>query len=233
MEHLRVRVVSEAPDLRAFLHDDGFEVRNTLATTGLLLGRPSEGAAVGNPLWVLYESGSVVLRRSPREGDAFLAAAYHLRSADAASGATERLALTARVLVLPTGRVWLTDPYVMSELAGLDRLFERAGVVVLPTTIASVDVRTGEVELPDAASGPDLPAGRFPIERMLYRTVPENTLDGIEHLRLARMVVRSGSTDLARVVRQIAELVDNVAERLQLRDAEEIQREVAALAGRQ
>jgi hypothetical protein len=232
MQHLRVRVVSEAPDLRAFLRDAGLHVRNTLATAGLLLGRPSEGAAVGQPMWVLYESGSVVLRRSPRAADAFLAAAYHLHSADAASAATERLALTARVLVLPTGRVWLTDPYVMSELAGLDRLFGRAGVVVLPTTIASVDVRTGEIELPDAA-GSDLPAGRFTIERILYRTVPDNTLDGIEHLRLARMVVRSGSTDLARVVQQIGDLVANVSERLELRDADEIRREVAALAGRQ
>jgi hypothetical protein len=120
----------------------------------------------------------------------------------------------------------------MSELAGLDRLFGRAGVVVLPTTIASVDVRTGEIELPDAA-GSDLPAGRFAIERILYRTVPDNTLDGIEHLRLARMVVRSGSTDLARVVQQIGDLVANVSERLELRDAAEIRREVAALAGRQ
>jgi hypothetical protein len=226
----RLRVVSESLDLRTYLDEViGLEIRGTLAGEALLLGRPAVDGAVGTPAWVLYESNSVVLRRSLREDDVFQAAAYHLLAADAAMG-SDRLALLVRTVVLPSGGVWLFDPFVLSELAGLDRRMLRAGCTVLPTTIASIDVATGEVVLPDHPFGDQLPAGRRPIERMLMRTWPDEAIEGVEALRLARVVIRHRKTDLDLVLRQILELVGADATPLELLPAQSIEETVGALA---
>jgi hypothetical protein len=232
LANARLRIASESPELRTYLDEVmGFEIRGTLAGEALLLGRPAVDGAVGTPAWVLYESSSVVLRRSLREDDVFQAAAYHLLAADAAMG-NGCLALLTRTVVLPSGGVWLFDPFVLSELAGLDRRLLRAGCTVLPTTIASIDTARGEVILPSHPFGDELPSGRRPIERMLMRTWPDDVIDGVEALRLARLVVRHGKTDLDVVLRQIVELIDAGTTPLELVPNRLIEEAVGGLATR-
>jgi hypothetical protein len=233
LPNVNVRVVSESPDLRAYLETAGLDLRNTLATNGLLLGRPSEGRSIGKPMWVLYESGSVVLRRSTVVEETFEAAAYHLRTVEHASGALARqLPLLSRVLIMPSGEAWLTDPYVAYTTPGLDRRLARAGITILPSTVASFDPQTTEVVLPEHSLGSHLPTGRFRVERMLYRTIPGQTIDGVEHLRLARLVLRCPATRLDGVLQQIDATVDKMSNRLELIETADLESELAGLASR-
>lgn len=193
------------------------------STEGLLLAQPGAGRATNRPSWVLYESNSVVLRRSPNEEDAHLAAIYHLNSVATALGSTERLPLLSRILVLPNGRAWLTDPFVHGELAGLDRRFHRAGITVLPTTIASLRPTTGSILLPEAPAGLDLPSGEVPIERMLFRSIPDMALDGSTQLRLARLAVRHLDTDLSEVLALIGATATLLSQKIELTEVAEIE----------
>lgn len=187
------------------------------------------GKAVGEPLWVLYESGSVVLRRSRDLAEVFEAAAYHLGVVAAAARHPERLPLLARIIVDPDGRAHVTDPYVASSLPGMDRAARRRGYVILPTTIASIDVDRGELHLPDHQLSANLPTGIIPIGSVLFRTLPGQPIDGVEHLRLARHVMRTANTDITHVIAQIDQAVAHPRLRPRLVDTEALEAEVASL----
>jgi hypothetical protein len=195
----------------------------------LLLGRPSATDTVGRASWVLYESSSVVLRRSTDVGDTLAAAKFHLSVLAAATESVERLALLARTILLPDGTVWLTDPYVSGELAGLDRRYLRAGVTVLPTSIASLDTATGEIVIPAHDLGDRVPTGRLPVARMLFRTVPSDPIDGMAELRLARLVIQHADTDGKRVLEQITSLAAQPRVSIELKEFAEVREEIASL----
>ena len=158
---------------------------------------------MGLPSWVLYESGSVVLRRSRVEADVIKAAGYHLATLAAAS-TSSLLALRVRTVVLPDGDVWLFDANVLWELAGLDRRLGARGFTVLPTTSALVDPESGEVVLPECGPGMSVPKGRLRIARLILRNIQESGIEGAERmLALARSVLRTSETDLQLTLGQL------------------------------
>jgi hypothetical protein len=228
LTHTRVRIASETAELGVYLGDCGYATNRALATTGLLLGQPAQDGDVGRPMWVLYESNSVVLRRSTRPIDTFAAADYHLRSLEHASVAEHRLPMLARILVMPSGAVWLLDPFANSTLPGMDRALARRGITVLPTTVASIDVERGTVVLPQDDSK-ELPDGELSIERLMYRDIPPMEIDGEAHLRFARSVVRTASTELRRTIEQIGRLVDSKKPRPELMSIAQLENEVDRL----
>ena len=135
--------------------------------------------------------------------------------------------------MLPNGKVWLTDPFVQGELAGMDRRMLRAGITVLPTTVASIDVETAEIVLPDHGFDEAIPTGRLAIDRMLFRSIPEMALEGAKELRLARLVVRHLGTDLDETLKHIEQLVAVLGDRLELVDEREaIEDEIGQISRR-
>ena len=199
-----MQVISESPTLREFvIGEKHWTVGDAPAREGLLLGRPAADEAVGLPSWVLYESGSVVLRRSRVEADVIKAAGYHLATLAAAS-TSSLLALRVRTVVLPDGDVWLFDANVLWELAGLDRRLGARGFTVLPTTSALVDPESGEVVLPECGPGMSVPKGRLRIARLILRNIQESGIEGAERmLALARSVLRTSETDLQLTLGQL------------------------------
>jgi hypothetical protein len=222
LAHLRLRVATESPDLREYLGERGFEVRRTLASDGLLLGQPAAASGVGRAAWMLYESTSTILRRSTSPEPTYAAAAYHLATVDQATRARDRLPMLGRPVVQPDGSVMLFDPYVDSDLAGLDRQLARRGVLVLPTTVASIDPTSGEIVLADFPIDVDLPSGRRPLAGLVFREIPGATLGAVDVLRLARSVVRSSSTSMETTLSMIVQLIGTLDHRFVMSSPDEV-----------
>lgn len=205
-----LRAVSESRALRPLLADRlGWELGMRPYRFGLLLGRPAAEAAVGKGFWVLYESGSVVLRRTTSEEDAVLAAAFHLVAVRTAV-ASPLLPLRLKTVLLPSGGALLAGADAVYSVPGHDRALARRGCTVLPTSVALIDPSTLEVVLPDQDLDPVVPVGRRPIERIALPTSGDRPVDAVSVvLALARAVLRDPDRDLQRVLEQLALLTES------------------------
>ncbi len=173
------------------------------AREGLLLGRPAQDGNFGRASWVLYESGSIVIRRSPEEDDVVDAALYHLTNLAQLTSAG-MLPLNLRTFLMPDGSAWLVDPIPIYDLPGLDRRLLRRGVTVLPSTVVALDAERREIVLPEESRGLPVPSGRLPVGRVLLRHLVDTPIEAAESfLAVARVVVRTADTDLANVLTQI------------------------------
>ena len=220
---LELRVVSETKALRELVENRlGWATGTAEAREGLLLARPAEAGSLGKPSWLLYESGSVVLRRTPKETDAALAACFHLIALEAAT-TTPWLALRLRTVLLPSGDAVLTDAQALYDLAGHDRRLAARGCMVLPTTVALVDPDTMELVLPDQDLDEKVPSGRRPITQVVLRQRDESPLaEADPMLALAAAVLRDPHQDLQATLEQIARLAEAEPGVVRLAQAEAI-----------
>lgn len=227
---IRLRVISESVAMRSRLEpESGWSLDDSYSNEGLLIGQPSTQEAFGTSAWVLYESGSIVLRRSKEESAVLDSAVYHLGALRAAVN-SELLAVSARTFLLPDGGVWLVDPNPIYELAGFDRRLARRGVTLLPTTIALIDATQGEVLLPEHELGGSVPSGRLPISRMLFRPLLVRPLElGEAYLTLARAVIRQAKMDLGHTLDQVEQLAHPDRGLLEIIDRESIAHQVDQL----
>lgn len=227
---IRLRVISETAAMRPRLKpDSGWNLNDSYSNEGLLIGQPSTQEAFGTPAWILYESGSIVLRRSRDEAAVLDSAVYHLRALRAAVN-SNLLAVSARTFLLPNGSIWLVDPNPIYQLAGFDRRLARRGVTLLPTTIALIDATTGEVVLPEHELDGSVPVGRFSISRMLFRPLLLRPLEPAEpFLTLARAVIRQAEMDLGHSLDQVEQLADPDRGLMEIIDRESIVHQVDQL----
>lgn len=205
-----LRAVSESRALRPLLAERlGWELGSRPYRFGLLLGRPAAEAAVGKGFWVVYESGSLVLRRTTSEEDAARAAAFHLLSVRTAIDAPF-LPLRVKTVLLPSGGALLTGADAVYSVPGHDRALARRGCTVLPTSVVLVDPSTAEIVLSDQDLDPAVPGGRRPIERIALPTSGDRPVDDVSvMLALARSVLRDPDRDLQRVLEQLALLTES------------------------
>jgi hypothetical protein len=204
-----LRAVSESRALRPLLEDRlGWELGMRPFKFGLLLGRPAAEAAVGKGFWVVYESGSVVLRRTTSEEDAVRAAAFHLVALRSAID-SPLLPLRVKTVLLPSGGALLAGADAVYSVPGHDRSLARRGCTVVPTSVALVDPATLEIVLPEQDLDPDVPVGRRPIERIALPTSGDRPVDAVSIvLAFARSVLRDPDRDLQRVLEQLAQVID-------------------------
>ncbi|MBA2282230.1 MAG: hypothetical protein H0W25_13520 [Acidimicrobiia bacterium] len=206
---LALRVVSETRVLRELVENRlGWATSTEYQREGLLLSRPAEGGSVGKPSWVLYESGSIVLRRTPQESDAVNAACFHLVALEAAT-TSPHLALRLRTILLPGGDAVLADAQALHDLAGHDRRLGARGCLVLPTTVALVDPDAMELILPDQDVDQAVPTGRRAISQVVIRQRdPSPLAEADPLLALAAAALRDPELDLQATLQQIARLAE-------------------------
>jgi hypothetical protein len=204
---LRFRVVSEIASLRErVVEATGLEPGGRPYREGLLLGRPAAEATVGSGMWVLYETGSIVLRRSADEEAVTRAACFHLIALGAAV-ASPLLPLRLRPILLGDGTAILVDPEAIHLVPGHERRLARRGILVLPTTMALVDPATRQLRLPEQQLDPAIPTGTVPIGRILLNRRDEPDLPDAEPiLALARTVLRDPDRDLQQALDHIDDL---------------------------
>ena len=200
----------------------GLRVGTGLAPEGLLLGRPGSDGGVGNASWIVYESGSVVLRRSRFESDALQSACFHLASLNAAIHST-LLPLRLRTILLPDGTALLTEPAVLHDLAGHDRQLASRGYVVLPTTVALIDSDTAEFVLPAHHADAVAEGGRRRISSVVLLDKRGPSITGSATLlALLRSVLRHPGLDLGKTLRQVDQLTGRLTGCIELTDSESI-----------
>lgn len=179
----------------------------TVEPIGLLLGRPGSSGALGRPSWVLYESGDIVLRRSPKEEDVIAATCHHLVSLQHAV-TSSLLPLRLRGVLLADGGAVLAEAAPLHDLAGHDRRLATRGCLVLPTTVCVVDPVSMELVLPEGGVEQHVPSGRVAIRTIVLREPGSPDLAGAaKHLAVARNVLRHGDQDLQSTLEQIDLLV--------------------------
>lgn len=207
---VRLRVASEAPELRARVAEVlAVEPGERPWRDGLLVARPAADGAVGTGLWVVYESGSIVLRRTRNVDEAVSAACYHLAALAAAAESTY-LPVRLRTVLLPSGDALLVEPEAVSEVAGHDRRLSAKGALMLPTTVAVIDPTTRELVLCEQTADPSIPSGRRPLAEILVPSRGEDSLEAARPLlALTRTALRDGTRDLQSVLDQLDLLVQH------------------------
>lgn len=226
-----IGVVSESSAVRgAIVRRLGEIVDDRYAREGILLGRPSSRAS-GRPLWVLYESGDIVLRRTPDENAAIDAALFHLQALSDATRSTHPT-LRLRTILTPDGEALLVDPPAIHELPGYDRRLTARGYIVLPTTIATVNLRDRTVLLPGNSVGRGDQSSSARIRKIVLRQRDDSaTPQVVALLGVVRSVLRRSGDDLEQLLDDALE-IGSWSDILRVSHSEQIRQEIAAL-GRQ
>lgn len=204
-------VVSESRELRPVIEARGYELQRNVNPFlgGLLAGRPNEGKTGGGnavPLWVLYESGQVVLCRSRHEADLARAAAYHVTALQAALD-SKLLVLRLRPILTPEGGVVLLDPDSIFDIAGHDRRLASKGFLVLPTTVVAMDAERFEVEFVEQTIDATIPGGTHPVRSIWMRHLGDSVVrQASAALALTRCVLRYPGLNLEEVIGRIIEV---------------------------
>lgn len=204
---LQFEIITHDPRLRAAVEPFyPVEPARPLFQEGLFIAQPSEATQVGQPAWVLYESGDIVLRRSRSVRDIADAVLFHLATVEAAL-TSALLPLRVRSILLPDGSALLVTAAALHDLAGHDRRLRHRGCLVLPTTLALVDSTRAELVLPTQPFDPTIPSGRVPIRQILVRDTGGAPMPGATTtMAIARAVVRDSGQDLVSIAHQVVEL---------------------------
>jgi hypothetical protein len=223
-----IGVVSESSLLRASITEQSLGVVDDSASReGLLLGRPGSGE-MGEPLWVLYESGDIVLRRTSDEAAAVQAAVYHLRALDNAARSSDPT-LRLRTILTPDGEAVLVYPAAIHELSGYDRRLKSRGYTVLPTTIATINLRQRTVQVPSTGADPDKDLMSAPIrEIMLGQRDDSPMTDAGAILATIRSVLRRPGDDLEQLLDHALQ-VGEWSDIIKVESFEKIREDVRAL----
>lgn len=228
-------MISELQGSRDAVARAGYETSDeyNILGGGLLLGRPgSADSHVANATWVLYESGQVVLRRSPRSEDAMAAALHHLASVRSATTESD-VTLRLRTILTPAGGALLVDPDVIADTAGFDRRLLSRGYVVLPTTIARVNTKGELLPTPTPGEQPGASAGNVPIERVMLADDTTNVIgDAKTLMAMAAVAVRFRETSLSILLPAIGDAVTTLDSRISILRHQDLRAEIHSLGRR-
>jgi hypothetical protein len=231
---LRFSVASDSAALRVTIEEQfGWSTGQRESDVGLIISAPATSSETSSngarPMWLVYESGSIVLRRHPDESGAVDAALFHLWTLSEAVG-TDLLPTRLRPIILADGSALLLEPRVAVELAGIDRRLLSKGITVLPTTIAIVDPKTASVELAKQDFQPEVPAGSFPISRIILASRPGEPDAPISSLlNLTRGALRIPDQDVEQMLGHFGHLYDAIADRIELLPLARAKDEIATL----
>ena len=214
---LEVGVQSEGPALRRLLASSTrLTLRDGYVEPGMLLGRPGSDKPTASPLWVAYESGDIVMRRTKTEADVALAATLQLLAIEHAL-TSGLLAMRFRTVVLESGELILVHPSALSSMAGYDRRLEARGGLVLCPTIVAIDPPTGEVHFVSQDLDARQPVGCREVKAVLLGDGDDpERVDSYRMIGLARSAVRYPSSNLDQILSQIEELEQSWREKIEL-----------------
>ena len=197
---MSLSIASETPLLRAAVERQlGWSTGSEWLNEVLFLAQPGVSGS-GKPSWLVYESGSVTLRRTLDEREAVTAALFHLLSVEHALRGP-LMPTRLRPLLRPDGSVVLIEPRAVHQLAGFDRRLLRRGVTVFPTTIVALDPEAAEIEVPHHELDIALAPGRYPVAQIVLQEMtagPGPTPSLL--LALLRASVRAKHHDVTKIL---------------------------------